>query len=421
MGCGGCFKSKSDKAAVFDRRPKVTARIGVSARRLDTHPVIVFVFGGPGSRKGMIVDSMVSSFGFVHVNISEILNKELERFRPSTLQSRRGDTASKDLKAMLDSQAERFSMYWLTNTLTSQVQQDLDATYLIDIIPNLKSMMRARYLTEECNYIMAEFHTKYPISFALNLAVPSDRLVQAKDMYSNSSMQETGGRGDEADASKLERRATLYDQITRNLLGYFDANGMLVTVDVTGGLTGVIWQKVRQLLCELEFRPLHSVGTVVLFEFDPVDWSNFDLEKYAMELVPLEAVVVGGGGSLEGGLETQLRVLSRYIDSRANYADAFVVRSEGSRLPSKTSISTQSLISVSKKPALMFTDIGEDYLENYLQGRPKDYVPSEGGRKYKSISSMDNEVYLFPLDSSDTFCRYIANVMAACRAQDAEA
>lgn len=419
MGCG-CFKSTSKKSAVFDRRRRVSARIGVSARRLDTHPVIVFVFGGPGSRKGMIVDSIVSGFGFVHVNIGEIFNKELERYRPSALPTPRGE-AMRDLRSMLDSHADRFSMQWLANALTSRVQEDTNATYLVDIIPNLRPMMRAKYLTEECNAVMGEFNSKLPISLALNLAVPTDRILQAKDMYSSNSaaMQETGGRGDEADASKLERRAGMYDQITRNLLGYFEANGILVTVDVTGGLCGVIWQKVHQLLCDLEFHPLHSVGTVILFEFDQVDWSHFDLEKYAMELVPMEEVVVNGGGSLEAGLENQLRVLSRYIDSRANHADAFVVRSEGSRLPSRTSLSSQSIGSLSRKPPLMFTDIGEDYLENYLQGRPKDYVPSDGDRKYKSISSMDNEVYLFPLSSSDTFCRYIAYVMAMGRAEDA--
>jgi len=56
---------------------------------------------------------------------------------------------------------------------------------------------------------------QYPISFALNLAIPTDKAIGAKQVYCASptsptkandtaGMKDTGGKGDEADANQLK-------------------------------------------------------------------------------------------------------------------------------------------------------------------------------------------------------------------------
>src|SRR6218665_2502269 len=244
----GCIfgKSKNRKLVVFDRRRRVSVRIGSQVRHLSTRPVTIFIFGGPGSRKGAIIENITSCFGFHHISIGDIIQAEMLRQRPSTVKKFEN---SREMKSMIELHDGQFSMKWITEVISNRIKEDLNAVYLVDIIPNLKFMMKAKYLTEECRTALNAFNATFPISFALNLAVPSDRLLQLKDAYvsanasSGGGMQETGGRGDEADTSKLQKRAGQYEEISKYLITYFTGNDTLVTVDVTGGLTSDIWHR----------------------------------------------------------------------------------------------------------------------------------------------------------------------------------
>jgi len=60
-------------------------------------------------------------------------------------------------------------------------------------------------------------------------------------------------------------------------------------------------------------------------------------------------------------------------------------------------------------------DIREGYLETYLPGSPKNFVPKTGTQKYKAVCSLENEVCLFPLGTSDEICTTIALHMAQNR------
>lgn len=54
------------------------------------------------------------------------------------------------------------------------------------------------------------FPFQYPISFALNLAIPADKVLKTKQVYcatpptSDGGMKETGGQGDEADTGRIQ-------------------------------------------------------------------------------------------------------------------------------------------------------------------------------------------------------------------------
>ena len=65
--------------------------------------------------------------------------------------------------------------------------------------------------------------------------------------------------------------------------------------------------------------------------------------------------------------------------------------------------------------SIVFMDIREGYLETYLPGSPKNYVPSSRSRKYKAVSSLENEVCLFPIGTSDDLCTTIALHLAQNR------
>ena len=72
--------------------------------------------------------------------------------------------------------------------------------------------------------------------------------------------------------------------------------------------------------------------------------------------------------------------------------------------------------SSTKKKPIIFTDIGEGYIENYLAGSPKGYKPPAASQRYRAISSIENEVCLFPVNAQPQLCCHIAAQMAKQRA-----
>ena len=64
---------------------------------------------------------------------------------------------------------------------------------------------------------------------------------------------------------------------------------------------------------------------------------------------------------------------------------------------------------------LLFADIEQGYLESFLPGSPKNYVPNSGSNKFKAVSTLENEIYLFPLSTPDGPCSDIAYLMCINR------
>jgi len=67
---------------------------------------------------------------------------------------------------------------------------------------------------------------------------------------------------------------------------------------------------------------------------------------------------------------------------------------------------------------IAFTDITEGYLETFLPGTPKNFKPAVNSHKYKAVSSVENELCLFPIDTSDEVCLCIALEIAHNRCTD---
>ncbi len=72
------------------------------------------------------------------------------------------------------------------------------------------------------------------------------------------------------------------------------------------------------------------------------------------------------------------------------------------------------LFQLTRKP-VTFVEVEEGYIESYLPGSPKGFQPVAGSTKYKAICSLENEVYLFPLKTSEDACLSIAAHMAVNR------
>lgn len=181
---------------------------------------------------------MVNSFNFKNINIGELMSTDLIRYQSISRQKTTGNErhggaseqghggasspqVMKDMEELLERHPR--SMFWMTNTLSSHILKDMESMYLIYMNPSLNSVMKAQFLRENCRHLMEAFHSRFPISFVLDLSVPSDRVLQAKGYNYKSRLMTTREKRDEADASKLRQRVILYDKAKKNLSKYFKA------------------------------------------------------------------------------------------------------------------------------------------------------------------------------------------------------
>jgi hypothetical protein len=72
-----------------------------------------------------------------------------------------------------------------------------------------------------------------------------------------------------------QRRAILFNNTVKPFVDYFSQHDRLVTVDVTCGVADLIWHRVHQLLCDLEFKPHRTVNTVILYAFGKITLSLY--------------------------------------------------------------------------------------------------------------------------------------------------
>lgn len=413
MGCGGSSEKTSpamygkQELSVYDRKPKISIRIGSNVKKLDSKPRVIFIFGGPGSRKGRIVDDLQNCYGFHHIYTEDIIYREFPRKMANVMKI---ETVN-DIKEAIESNPSHITGDWIMSMIEKEIERESYHTngFLVDYIPNQKVMIKIDTLLQNVDEMLTKFEEKYPISFALNLAVPSDKVLKTKQVYcatpeAKEKMKETGGQGDEADSGLIKRRAVLFNNTVKPFIDYFNKQDCLVTVDVTCGVADIIWHRVHELFCDLDFKPHRTVNTVILFAFDENEADSIDYDKYQIEHVHLASIVENPNDSVEN----LLKVLSKFIDEQSKVADSFVVNLSG------TSVTRQSVQKLTKK-LILFAEVEQGYIEKYLPGSPQNYVPQSNSTRYKAVCSVENEICLFPTDTDDRICQYIASFMTYYR------
>ncbi|PIK36433.1 hypothetical protein BSL78_26738 [Apostichopus japonicus] len=161
--------------------------------------------------------------------------------------------------------------------------------HLIDLVPNLKFLLRCENFLQEPDSSFEEvlrevehlivnksinihhyFLCQFPDCFALNLSIPEQKAVkevQAHGAKHPDKMKE-GGQSDEADSTRTQRRHAIYAQSVKGSLNFFKERNRLVVVDVSCGIGDLIWHRVSDFFGQdLELVPDKTVNTVIVFAF----------------------------------------------------------------------------------------------------------------------------------------------------------
>ncbi|XP_019640366.1 PREDICTED: homocysteine-responsive endoplasmic reticulum-resident ubiquitin-like domain member 2 protein [Branchiostoma belcheri] len=322
--------SERERARRIFRRPKVSIRVGPAVKPLQgDEPRIVFIFGGPGSRKGIIIDRLIQMYGFILLSAEDLILHQLPKRVSHAIDVRN----TQGMSSLLREDPSHLTLDWVLKLMGDRIFADSEKHFLIDMVPNLKFLLKVKSFMKDCTAEMEEFEEHHPCAFALNLAIPEDRVLKqveealCKKKQAENMPEVDQQQTDEMDTSRTRRRHELYQSSVKAFLDYFHQTERVVTVDVSCGIPDLIWGRVQSFFGELDFKPRRPVKTVVLFVLEEEDLKGIELAKYGIVKVNLNALS-GDDGCY--GSDKLLKALHDYMQALSHDTENFAVVSQDS-------------------------------------------------------------------------------------------
>lgn len=433
MGCGVsniAGTAEGENLFDFSRRntivdkPNVPVQIGEGVRKIDSEHRLVFVFGGPGSAKGCIVNDLRKMFGFGFISAEDLI---LQHF-PKQVEEKGLDAPSNthELKAVLLENPDFLTLDWVLETIQNEICKIPDKPILVDLIPNLNFMMRINKFIKQCDKEMEQFEKKFPCAFALNLTLSKDDLLKnimnshspacVKPPSSNPK-DASSNQGDEMDTSRTKRRFAWYEKSVKDFLNYFGKNDRIVKVNTSSAQVQHIWDVIMNFFAvEMDVSGNRVVNTVVLFVFDKEGYKAIDTDRYPMKEICLDELV---DDSQATDIEI-LSILAKRLDECASQSRSFLVDVMGTPIGKTYLSECEASNQAVYKPQIVFLDINIGQLDFFMHGLKrktsrKKSIFRKKAQLYKAVCSTENETLLFPADADNEICRRIAICLSELR------
>ncbi|XP_076449960.1 uncharacterized protein LOC143286307 [Babylonia areolata] len=396
MGCGGSKKSEGRHSSLGEKQ--VVVHVGENVKPVDGGPVLVFVFGGPGSRKGRLVSELVETYGFTFINVEKLLLNHLLKKVPEN--DRVG--ASFDPQDVIKEEPELVSLHWLLGEVSRQMEQcgQGASRFIVDIMPNLKFLINSDVFLAACTADMKNFEQKHPIAFALNFIQRSAKKSKKEAEPAKEKEEKANMYSDEADSSRTRRRITLFDNNVRPFIDYFSQSERLISLDVTGVQVDVVWGRLCDLFAGLHIDSLSHVNYILVFVFDSEELEQVSSDQADMQVVQLRSLVDGPDTSLVDCVAA----LCKHLDKSDPSLRTFVINVEETCLGASQQNEQQT-----NGHSIVFIDEDVSQLPKFV---PLNKAKA-GARtvKFRAVSSTENRVCLFPCHVPLTTCKEIALVL----------
>lgn len=127
------------------------------------------LLGGPGSAKGCIVNDLKAMFGFAFISAEDLILQKL----PTKAAGYGAEpiTGTHDLVELLKNNPEYLTLDWVMDILLEEIENYPNQPILVDLIPNLKFMMRVDGFIKNCDKEMEQFEKK------VNLKLPTTQRI----------------------------------------------------------------------------------------------------------------------------------------------------------------------------------------------------------------------------------------------------
>ncbi|KAK7099513.1 uncharacterized protein [Littorina saxatilis] len=394
MGCGGSKKNEHGRNSLAEKQ--IAVHIGDGVKAAESGSVLIFVFGGPGSRKGRMVSELVETYGFSFINVEKVLLNHLLKKVPEA--DRVG--ASFDVQDVIKEDPQLVSLHWLLGEVSRQIDQNScrgASRFIVDIMPNLKFLINNDIFLAECTNDMNAFEQEHPITFALNFIQRSAKKHKKEPDGGKDKEEKPRVQSDEADSSRTRRRITLFENNVQPFIDYFQQSERLVSLDVTGAQLEAVWAKLCEVFAGLNVHSLSHVNYILVFIFDPGELEQVNLEQGNIQTVKLKTLVDENTAAL---MTDTLSALCMHLNKSDPSIRTFLID------VSDTCLTSQSQQQVDSN-AVVFVD--EEMPRQLTKFIPRN--KSKGGNtavKFRAVSSTENRVCLFPCHVPMTLCKQIA-------------
>lgn len=396
------------KKGELANQPEVTIKVGKEVKLLDNQPKVIFVFGGPGTKKGKILDDLANVFGMEIINVENILldnlSKNVENIDPLNFIPM--------IQNLLKTEEHLIKLDTVLRNVGRAIKDvDISKFCVVDIMPNLKWMLSNPLFIKECSSEFKAFEEKFPVSFVMNFVIPKDylltRLEHAKTNRDDDKKKaDVPKQSDEADSGRTEKRVMLYESSVKYFMEYFHKTNRVVTVDVSCGRPELIWGKVCEFLARFDLQSKRIPECITVFGFGEKDLDLINVENYNLMIIKLKEIVQDPTASVEVLLDE----VCRYTKECHPNKRVFAIDGTDTTL-------TKDLKKMKSGKLIQFVENGDDCkLGRYCSlNLSKKSAPVE----LQAVSTLQNEVCLFSKDINPDLCKWIAFTMAECRNQQA--
>ncbi|KAK7476902.1 hypothetical protein BaRGS_00031841 [Batillaria attramentaria] len=397
MGCGGSKKNDRSGGGVADK--KVSISVGEAVKLPATGPILIFVFGGPGSKKGRLLSELVETYGFTFINVEKLLLRHLVKQVPEPDPL---DTTF-DAQDVIKEDPQLVSLRWLLEEVGRQMETT-STRFIVDVMPNLKFLINNDIFLADCTEEMNRFEERHPIAFGINFIQRSAKRNKKEAHETSEKEEKVAVKSDEADSSRTRRRITLFENNVRPFIDYFQHSDRLVSLDVTGARAEQVWSRLCELFTGLHLNSQALVNYILVFIFEEEELQQVNTDLPSVQVISLKSLVNGPNTSLEEAAAA----LTKHLDKSDPTIKTFIVDLQG------TSINKDLVCQVQAEgPCIVFVDEDLAQLHRFIS-----LHKTKGGAaplKFRAVSSTENIVCLFPSHVPVTLCKEIAITLGRTR------
>uniref|UniRef100_A0A914XMU3 Uncharacterized protein n=1 Tax=Plectus sambesii TaxID=2011161 RepID=A0A914XMU3_9BILA len=152
MGCTVTKGSVSKKEAaatavgtdadsdIVDNEPStpVPVYVGTGVSRFSKeNRSVLFVFGGPGSQKGLLIEELVHEFEFTSINVEDIVFNYLPNKVANTVEN------IVEIQELLKRDPSVLTVEWVMNLISAKLSTSMSQRFVIDIVPALNTILKS--------------------------------------------------------------------------------------------------------------------------------------------------------------------------------------------------------------------------------------------------------------------------------------
>ncbi|EFO93536.1 hypothetical protein CRE_01360 [Caenorhabditis remanei] len=388
----GCHPSKADfhqdaHSELFRPPAPIPVDIGSAIRnqlQKNTNS-IVFIFGGPASQKGSIIEELTSSFNFTSISVEDIVFQYL----PSRLSGT--GTQIKDIQEALRNDEGMLSIDWVLEMISSRIKVAMNQRFVVDIVPAVSSILKAEeYRARSHDRQLNQFEMKHPIAFAIDVNVKDEQnltrlngeAANGKDEDSkriNPELNQMMRGADDIDRGKLEKRIAEYHTCAEPFLQYFRRSNRVISMSLTAEAVPNLVNTTRETLLKLGFTMARKDDHIICFTTETTH-EDIDLTYYKLKIVN-----AGELSRASDNLNAQISAVYRYIASHNRHDDNFLVVVPSFKVQDAGKFKRINFMEKKK----------EVYLDEFIKNKQHDKPPKIRTRIAVNCISSSRQLFLF--------------------------